>query len=558
MELRYYQTEALDAIVAAEARGIRHQLISLPTGAGKTIIFTHIPSHRPNSLPMLVLAHREELLDQAAAKIRAQHPDLVVEIEAGAQSASLEADIVIGSVPTLGRAGSARLERYHRHHFNVVVVDEAHHAAAESYRRVLDHFNAALRVGVTATPRRGDNLGLNEVFQEITYSKTTQQLIEEGFLADLVGYRFMSDVDLSDVRIVRGNYNEAELAAAVNVEARNEAVVEAIRKYGKDRHVLVFCVDIAHAQAVAAHCTKSGFPAEAVWGTDPDRNEKFAGLESSQFRVLTNCQLATEGVDIPIIDMVVMARPTQSTVFYAQAIGRGTRLFPDKPNCIVADIVDVSKTRRPVGLPSLFGLPVDFDLEGESVTEATQTFKKLADTSPSLALEVSSLSEISGAWERINIFTPPPPNPALLEYSQLIWMELGEDNYVLNFEQGESLIIRPDELDRWHVYNKDALSEVKMADVDTMLEAFTLADAWAKEHRSEKIPFLKATSGWRSDPPTEKQVKILKRNRIPWEHLNKGQASMIIDQIFANTPKKSRPAWVDRKIEQQRMAKRKF
>lgn len=558
MELRPYQLEALDAIVAAEQRGVRRQLLSLPTGAGKTVIFGSLPQHRPQSMPMLVLAHRDLLLDQAADKMRAINPDLHISFEQGVNYADLHADVVIASVATLGRTGSDRLHRFERDLFGAVVVDEAHHAAAATYRTILDHFDQTLRIGVTATPRRSDNLGLNEVFDEIVYAKTTQELIEAGYLSDIVGYRFKTDVDLSDVRIVRGNYHEAELSAVVNTEARNEAVVDAIRKHGQDRHVLVFCVDIAHAQAVAAHCTRSGYPAEAVWGTDPDRNEKFRGLEESRFKVLTNCQLATEGVDIPIIDMVVMARPTRASVFYAQAIGRGLRLYPDKPNCIVADIVDVSKGARPIGVPSLFGLPSDFDLEGESVTEATQTFKKLADTSPSLALEVSSLSEISGAWERINIFTPPPPNPALLEYSQLVWMELGEDNYILNFEQGESLIIRPDELDRWHVYNKDALSEVRMADVDSMLEAFRFADSWAKEHRSEKIPFLKATSGWRSDPPSPKQIKVLKSNRIPWEHLNKGQASMILDQIFANSPKKSRPAWVDRKIEQQRMAKRKF
>jgi superfamily II DNA or RNA helicase len=156
--LRPYQTEALQSIVDYLEKGINKQLVVLPTGSGKTVIFSHIPQIISDSLPMLVLAHRGELLIQAKDKILRSNPGLDVQTEKAEDTAELNGDVVVASVPTLGRLDSKRLSKFPKDYFKTIIVDEAHHAAAESYRRILDYFKPKLLLGVTATPQRSDSL----------------------------------------------------------------------------------------------------------------------------------------------------------------------------------------------------------------------------------------------------------------------------------------------------------------------------------------------------------------------------------------------------------------
>ena len=555
--LRDYQTEALDAVAAAEEAGVRRQMLVLATGAGKTVIFSHLPLVRPDSIPMLVLAHREELLGQAADKIRASNPDLAVEIEQGQKNYAGHVDVVVASVATLGRSGSARLKRFDPGYFKVVVVDEAHHAAAETYRRVLDHFPDALRLGVTATPRRGDKVRLDDIFDEIVYERTMVDLIEEGWLAPPRAYRFTSSADLSTVRIVGGDYEAKGLSSAINVDARHEV---ALRAYldpevgAGTRKNLVFCVDIAHAEALASYFCTHGVEARAVHSKSEDREELLAGFRRGDFKVLTNVGIATEGYDDPSIDMVTMARPTQSVVLFTQCIGRGARLFDGKEDFILVDIADATKGRRPVSLPTLLGLPSEFDLEGKDMLEAIGQFKALADKSPSQALYVKSLDEIDAAFTKIDLFTPPPPNPALLEYTRLLWMEVG-DVFVLNADDDTHISITEDALGRFEAHTS---AGEHLGTYETQLAAFTATDAWVREHFAERMPLLSATASWRSQVPTDKQIKVLRRHGIPHEHLTKGQASQIIDKIFAENPRPARPAWLEKKIKASQMGPKNF
>jgi ATP-dependent helicase IRC3 len=171
--LRPYQEEALSSISTNLENGINKQLVVLPTGAGKTVIFSHLPKFLSTSLPMLVLAHRGELLTQAQEKILWSNPQLDVQIEKAELHADM-CDVVVASVPTLGRAESERILKYPKDYFKTIVIDEAHHAAAPTYRRIIDYFNYDLLLGVTATPQRSDSVRLTDVFQEIVYYKTIQ------------------------------------------------------------------------------------------------------------------------------------------------------------------------------------------------------------------------------------------------------------------------------------------------------------------------------------------------------------------------------------------------
>lgn len=553
--LRYYQKEALEAIEAKKKDGVRRQLVVLPTGGGKTVVFAQLPKIYGRTL---VLAHREELLEQAKEKIEWANPGLEVEIEQGSRHAG-RADVVVASVPTLGRAGSGRIEKYPRGYFDVVVIDEAHHAAAPSYGRILDYFDSALRIGVTATPQRGDKTRLTDVFDEIVYFKSVGDMISEGFLSPLTGIRIPTDVDISGVHTSHGDFSEKELSQAVNVEARNRLIVEAYRKFAPGRKAIVFCVDVAHAHDAASAFTASGLRCGVITGamSGDERAETLGRFRSGGLDVLTNCMVLTEGFDEPSVDCIILARPTQSQLLYTQIVGRGTRLNEGKQDCLIIDLADATKGKKPMGLPTLMGLPPDFDLENQDLVEIGEKFKRLEALAPNEAARAKSVKDLDEAFERIDLFRPPPPNPELLQYSNLIWMEVGPDSYYLSLggDRRESIHISTNALGQWVVGLRGDEGERVLGVVPEMTEAFVRSDRWVKKNRAEVMALVDANAAWRTAkvPPTEKQLRILRKHGVPiTDDLTKGSASQIIDKIFAQNPKKAKPAWLERKIEAQR------
>ena len=341
--LRDYQIECLTAIRDRYLAGVRRQLTCLPTGSGKTVIFSEFPKFFRMKKQMLVLAHRAELLDQACDKLRQANPDLRVEIEQAGRVADPDSHVVVASVPTLGRKGSGRLPRLDPDRFFLIVVDEAHHATAKTYRRILKYFGVfepdtpKLIVGFTATPKRGDGEGLDAVFEEIVFSRTLPEMIGAGYLSPVAGFRVETDVDLSRVKTRMGDFVVSHLSEAVNVEQRNSLVVDVFRSRLKEKQTLCFCVDVAHAHSLAEAFNAGGIPAGAVTG-DMDHSERtkiLTGFRTGSIRVLANCMVLTEGYDEPSVEGIILARPTKSTLLYTQMIGRGTRLHPGKENVTV-------------------------------------------------------------------------------------------------------------------------------------------------------------------------------------------------------------------------------
>jgi ATP-dependent helicase IRC3 len=245
LKLRDYQRECLKAVYENYRTGIRRQVVSLPTGSGKTVIFSELPRYLKMKKKMLVLAHRSELLEQARDKIRQANPDLRVEIEQAGRVAGPESQVVVASVPTLGRENSKRLRRLDSEDFYIIVVDEAHHSTAKTYVRVLKHFGVfektgrKLLVGFTATPKRGDGKGLDAVFQEIVFSRTLPEMIDAGYLSPVAGYRVETDVDLSRVKVRMGDFVASQLSAAVNIEQRNELVVKVYSSFTERHHAAI-------------------------------------------------------------------------------------------------------------------------------------------------------------------------------------------------------------------------------------------------------------------------------------------------------------------------------
>jgi ATP-dependent helicase IRC3 len=553
IQLRPYQQEALDAINTFSDKGINRQLVVLPTGAGKTVIFSHLPQTKKDSLPMLVLAHRAELLHQAKEKISWSNPELDIQIEQ-ADNVAGYCDVVVASVPTLGRAESERILKYPKDYFKCIVIDEAHHAAAPTYRRILDYFNPSLLLGVTATPQRSDSTRLTDVFDEIVYYKTIQDLIEDGYLCSLVGYRIKTDTDISGVATNEGDYNASQLEDAIDTPQRNAHIVAAYHSLVPESKAIVFCAGVKHANNLASSFSATKVSTEVIVGDTSayDREHILARFKSGQTKVLVNVGVLTEGFDEPSIETIVLARPTRSTLLYTQIVGRGTRLYEGKPHCTILDFADTTKGKKPIGLPSLLGLPPEFDLQGQDLIEVAKKYKELEDYCPGEAVRVLDLNDIELAYKRINLFMPPPPNEFVQQHSRFVWAEVGENDFHLGINNNNSIRIYIDALGRWVVefrYHSQTKNEVNILGYpEDMRESFVRADRWITKNFDSNL--IESDAAWRSDGPSDAQRKLLKRIAVPvTSDMTKGTASQIISKYYEANP---RPAWLDKKLKQSR------
>ena len=339
-DLRAYQQAALDAIMEGWGQA-RRQLIVMPTGTGKTVVFAKVAEAMRPEGRTLVLAHRDELLGQARQKI-AQWTSLTTALEQGpSQAHGLDdTDVVVASVPTLSRP--ARLERFAPDAFALIVVDEAHHAPADTYQRILTHFDARV-LGVTATPNRLDKQALGTVFDHVPYIYELRNAIEDGWLVPIrQQVARIRGLDFRAVRTTAGDFNEGDLEAVMIGHDVPAQVARATTEVAGERKTLVFATTIGHAEALAAAFELVTAPERVLvlsgTSTIEARHDGLQRFADGDVQFLINCMLFTEGIDLPAIACVVMARPTKSRSLYAQMIGRGTRRAPGKRDVLVVDV----------------------------------------------------------------------------------------------------------------------------------------------------------------------------------------------------------------------------
>ncbi len=333
MQLRPYQQECIERLLA-KFREYSRLLAVLPTGAGKTIILAAL-AHRMQPLRSLVIAHREELINQAVDKIRAA-TGLEAEVEKAEARASLEAPVVVASVQTLAR--EQRRGRWPRDHFALVVIDEAHHVLAESYQSVVGHFHEHAKVlGVTATPDRGDKRSLGEYFSEVGFEIGLHDLIKQGYLCRITVKTVPLQIDLGGVRTVAGDFSDADLGDAIEPYLRQ--IVAEMKAAIGSRKTLVFLPLIRTSQRFVELCREAGLTAEHVDGQSENRQAILARYAAGEFQILANSLLLTEGFDEPSVSCVVCLRPTKIRAMYSQIIGRGTRLHETKENLLVLDFL---------------------------------------------------------------------------------------------------------------------------------------------------------------------------------------------------------------------------
>lgn len=336
MQLRPYQQEAKDSIFEQWKNGIQKTLLVLPTGCGKTIVFAKVAEECVRRGDrVLILAHRGELLDQAADKI-ANSTGLGCATEKAEQTClGSWFRIVVGSVQSMMR--EKRLNQFPEDYFNTIIIDEAHHCISDSYQKVLQHFPEANVLGVTATPDRGDMKNLGTVFESLAYEYTLPKAIKEGYLSPIKAVTIPLQVDLTGVGMQSGDFKAGDLGTALDPYLHN--IAEEMKKYCKDRKTVVFLPLIKTSQKFRDILNENGFHAAEVNGDSQDRAEILEAFDRGEYNVLCNSMLLTEGWDCPSVDCVVVLRPTKVRSLYCQMVGRGTRLSPGKDHLLLLDFL---------------------------------------------------------------------------------------------------------------------------------------------------------------------------------------------------------------------------
>lgn len=367
-ELRPYQQQARDRIHAEWDAGHTRTLLVLPTGTGKTIVFASVAADQVRAGDrVLILAHRGELLEQAADKLQ-RSTGLVSAVEK-AESTCLDSwfRVVVGSVQTLQR--TARLERFPQDYFGTIIIDEAHHAITDGYRRILDYFSGAKVLGVTATPDRGDMRNLGEVFDSLAFEYKLTDAIKEGYLCKIMAQTIPLQLDITSVTMSGGDYAVGDLGTALDPYL--EQIAAEMARRCKSRKTVVFLPLIKTSQKFRDLLNTYGFRAAEVNGQSDDRRQVLADFDAGKYNVLCNSMLLTEGWDCPSVDCVVVLRPTKVRSLYSQMVGRGTRLSPGKTDLLLLDFLwmtDKHELCRPA------------DLVCEDRTVARQMTEHLAET----------------------------------------------------------------------------------------------------------------------------------------------------------------------------------
>lgn len=345
LTLRPYQRECLDAVYEAWMQGTQKPAVVLPTGAGKTVIFTHLAKEELESSGerVLILVHRDELADQTLAKLRQEAPHLTIG-KVKAQDNDVTADVMVASVQTLSR--DRRLNQLitaRAKPIGCIITDECHHAAALSYQKIYGALPLTRQVGFTATLARGDGVGLGSTWDDVVYSKSVLWMIAHGYLVDVRGKAVdVKGLDLSQVKTSGGDFQTGALGDAFIDAEGPSRVAQMLKVHAPERRTIVFTPTVAAAQAVSEELATAGFRPGTIFGKVPrdERRRMYEDFRTGKVNVLSSCMVLTEGFDAPWADCAVIARPTKSAPLYIQMVGRVLRPSPatGKKDALILDI----------------------------------------------------------------------------------------------------------------------------------------------------------------------------------------------------------------------------
>lgn len=482
MELRPYQETARQKVQEEWEEGKKRTLLVLPTGTGKTIVFSKIIEDRvKKGERVLVIAHRGELLEQASDKLYKSTGLKTATEKAEQTSLGSFYRVVVGSVQTLQR--EKRLNQFPPEYFDTIVIDEAHHAISDGYQRVLQHFEDANVLGVTATPDRGDMRNLGSYFESLAYEYSLPEAIKSGYLSPIKALTIPLKLDLSNVKQQAGDFSTKDLGTALDPYL--EQIAEEMKKQCFDRKTVVFLPLVKTSQKFRDILNKHGFKAAEVNGESTDREQVLKDYEEGKYNVLCNSMLLTEGWDCPSVDCVIVLRPTKVRALYSQMVGRGTRLAPGKKELLLLDFLWHTERHE-------LCHPANLIATDEAVA------KKMTE----------NIEELG--------------TPIDLEQAE---QQAKED---VALEREESLAKQLAEM------KKRKRKLVDPLQFEMSIQASDLTDY---------VPSF----GWQMSPPTDKQVKVLEKWGIfPDEIENAGKAEMLINRLVKrrdaglSTPKQIR------------------
>jgi len=504
LQLRDYQQECIETV---KDKGAGRWMVQMATGLGKTVTFAAMPREGRT----LILSHREELVNQPR-----RYFDCSFGVEQGLSRSAGE-EVVSASVPSIVR----RLENFAHDEFSTVIVDEAHHSAANTYRRILDYFQPRQLVGFTATPNRGDGLGLYDIYDEIVFQRDIRWGIENGWLADIDAVAVDIGVNLDDVKIRAGDFSQEGLDCEYGKPAAVEAVAEAYWDYAEGK-TLIFAVSIEHAYAIAEEI---GETAAVITGATSNRAEIITALETGSIDVLVNCMVLTEGVDIPSIRTVMVARPTRSATLYAQMVGRGLRKIPGKDRMLLIDCVGGEGVRGLQTAPSLLGtalsplykdkpvcLLAEVDEEQEAALEGDDDWRAF-----SYEGSVQGVREID-LWAQ----------ECGYNLGDVYWHQLPNGDLYVTLPHRERIYLPAEDLLGMTTYDGQRMR---------MQDALNAIAKTLRRDHAGSYGLWGRKAGWRSQniPPTEKQIQTIERmarfhpdEPVDYAALTKGSASDLI------------------------------
>ncbi|RDW83729.1 DEAD/DEAH box helicase [Aspergillus mulundensis] len=578
IKLRDYQEECIQSVLDHVDQGHKRLGISLATGAGKTVIFTQlIGKIQPRNAvgdKSLIIVHRRELAEQAYRHCLLAYPEKTVEIEMGNRVASGSGDIIIASVRSL--TSGDRLAKFDPKRFKLVLVDEAHHIVAPTYRTALGYFglnekspDSPILVGVSATFSRFDGLKLGAAIDHIVYHKDYTDMINDQWLANAVFTTVRSQANLTGVRKDKfGDFAVGSLSKAVNTIQTNEITIRAWMANAAERKsTLVFCVDIEHTKGLTETFRQYGIDARYITGTTSKntRDEQLDKFRAREFPVLVNCGLFTEGTDMPNVDCVLLARPTRSRNLLIQMIGRGLRLYPGKKDCHIIDMVATLDTGV-ISTPTLFGLHPDEVLEKATAKDMKEkrtaeeegsgsNNTSLAESEAHMPNDVKlTFTKYDTIYDLIHDMKSERHIRSISHYA---WVRIGEKKYILSggsgwltLEQQDST--EPDEPSTqylvYHVMTFKPTEDTKqytrprlIAKAEDFESAVRAADTFAASHFANH--YISTRQQWRSYPASPSQVKFLnaakiRQGEIQNGDLTRGQATDIITKLRFGSKKR--------------------
>lgn len=530
LKLRDYQRSAIDAVWDAHTDGMRSPAVVLPTGAGKTVIFSSMIREwaasmtSPSGPRSMVLVHRDELADQAIRKIQAAAPDLSVgKVKAGDNQ--IHADVVVASVQTLARdrrRADLVAAQQSSGHIGLIITDECHHAAARSYQDIYASFPAALHAGFTATLERGDGVGLGSVWDDVVFSRSILWMIKNGHLVQPRAYsEDLSGLDLSSVKRSRGDYQANDLGHAMEEAGVAEALPKVWAEHADGRPTIVFTPTVATAESVAQSFELGhGIRSAVVTGATPreERHKAFEDFRLGRVKVLVNCMVLTEGFDAPWASCAIIARPTQSRPLYVQMVGRVLRPWAGKTDAIVINVNGAGG--RLSTLVDLEPGAVREVKEGEGLLdaeerEAEELFEDSTKTrdSPQRQIKLKEASSLFAASRSAWLSTA----------AGVMFISAGERTYFLWASQAEP--------GTWDVcwkpkYGKWQRTEHTGLDVE-------LAMAWAEAEAEDNGSFSVARkASWRSGKASEAQMNFAATLGIQGQGMSKSDLSDRISVVL--------------------------